>query len=171
MPAPGVLRLLGPGARARHRPLRAGKPGRCCLKSPRVGTGPAQNNCRRILKTATSPEQGVRGNAPLFQLGTLMAVGAARLSLGPQEHPPERSPLSSFSRNPGSKAGCKIPTSERESCSLLGDCLLLKKIKRPEKANTGAHAKRWGKTDMRRGEECWIDRKKPLVVTGKPESQ
>lgn len=31
--------------------------------------------------------------------------------------------------------------------------------------------KRWGKTDVSRGKECWIDGKKPLVITGKLEFQ
>lgn len=185
VPVPGVLWLPGPGARARHRALRAGKPGKagkagkpgkagpCCLRSPRAGAGPARNNHRRISKPAASPEQGVGGNAPLLQLGTLVAVGTARLSLGPQEHPPERSPPSGCSRNPGSRAGCKIPISERQSCSHPREGSPVKKSKRPEKQALvhDVRVKKQGKTDVRRGKECWIDGKKPLVVTGKLQSQ
>lgn len=50
---------------------------------------------------------------------------------------------------------------------------LLKRSKRPEKQTLvhNVRVKRWGKTDVRRGKMCWIDGRKWLVVTGKPESQ
>lgn len=90
-----------------------GRPGPCCTKGPQAGAGPALNNCRRIPKTPSSPEQGVGGNAPLLQLGTLVAVGAAWLSLSPQEHPLERSPPSGFSRNAPPKVAARF-LSQRE---------------------------------------------------------
>lgn len=90
-----------------------GRPGPCCTKGSQTGAGPTQNNCRRIPKTLSSPEQDVGGNAPLLQLGTLVAVGAAWLSLSPQEHPLERSPPSGFSRNAPPKVAARF-LSQRE---------------------------------------------------------
>lgn len=67
----GVLWLPGPRARAWHRPLRAGKPGQCCSRSPQAGAEPAQNNCRRIPKTATSPGRVWVGTLPFSSWGPL----------------------------------------------------------------------------------------------------
>lgn len=55
----------------------------------------------------------------------------------------------------------------------LREGLLLKKNKRPEKQTLvhNVRVRRWGKTDVRRGKESWIDGKKQLVVTGELESQ
>lgn len=95
-----------------------------------------------------------------------MAVGAAQLSPGHQEHLLELSPLSGFSRNPGSRASCQVPVPEREaalSCQRKARGLRSKHGAQCQSQKVGENRCKEGKRVLDRRKEAISDYRKTGV--------